>query len=48
MAEEDWPVSLPVIYPFIARQSHMGWDPARRIVFAAGVKFGKGALYFKD
>ena len=35
-----------VIRLFIARQSHMGWGPADRNVFAAGVKAGQEVLCF--
>ena len=33
---------------FIARQSHMGWDPAERNVFVEGIKSGQEVLYFQD
>ena len=33
---------------FIARQSHMGWDPTEISSFAAGVKDDYETLYFQD
>ena len=33
---------------FIARQYHMGWDPAEIISFPEGVNAGLETLYFQD